>query len=362
MIDNKLTAIKNEYEELSKKLSDPGLFSNPQKSQEILKRHSELKKIVDFDEEIEKINKQIKNNEKMIASEKDGEILKIAREEQISLQNKKSVLEEELKGLLYPDETAKYKNIIVEIRAGAGGEEAALFATRLFKMYSQYAQSKNWSVAVIDSNQTPLGGFKEIIFEISGKGAFSNLQYESGVHRVQRVPETEKSGRIHTSTASVAILPEIEEEEITIRNEDIIFETYRAGGPGGQNVNKVETAVRLIHKPTGVIVACQVERSQARNREKAMKILQSKIIQAQKEKQQEAEGQMRKSQIGTADRSEKIRTYNFPQDRITDHRIKENWYGIEKIMSGAMGEVIRSLKERMEKLNIKEMDISNSKN
>lgn len=342
----KVLGLKKEFEELEKKLSDPEFFSNFKKSQDLLKRHAELKEILELSDKLERVEKNLKENNELISSETDEDILSMAREEISSLQSQKEKMGKDLGELISPDETAKYKNIIVEIRAGTGGDEAALFAANLFKMYERYAQSRGWSAAIIDSNQTDLGGIKEISFEISGKGTYSDLQYESGVHRVQRVPETEKSGRIHTSAASVAILPVVEQEEIAIKNEDILFEAYRAGGPGGQNVNKVETAVRLIHKPTGLVVTCQVERSQARNREKAMQILASKLVVSQKEKQAAEMGQLRKSQIGTGDRSEKIRTYNFPQDRVTDHRIKESWHGIEKIMNGEMDDIIQTLKKR----------------
>lgn len=345
-MDAKLEKLKEEFDELAKKLSDPELFSDFKKSQDLLKRHSELKQIIELNNELEETSKNIKENKQLLHSETDPEMIKIIQEELTSLSSKKTGLESELNEILNPDITSKYKNIIVEIRAGTGGDEAALFATNLFKMYSRYAQIKGWSTAIIDSNQTDLGGMKEVSFEISGKGAYTELQYESGVHRVQRVPETEKSGRIHTSTASVAILPVVEEKEVELKNDDIIFETYRAGGPGGQNVNKVETAVRLIHKPTGIIVNCQVERSQARNRDKAMQILQSKIVQGQIEKQTAEQGELRKSQIGSGDRSEKIRTYNFPQDRVTDHRIKESWHGLEKIMAGEIDDIIQTLKEK----------------
>lgn len=345
-MDPKILKLTEEFKEIEKKLSDPELFSDFKKSQDLVKRHAELKEIIELNEKIQHIEKNIQENEEILSSESDEEILKIAQEELPSLKSKKEKLQKEFEELVNPDETSKYKNIIVEIRAGTGGDEAALFATDLYKMYTRYAESKGWSTSVVDSNQTDLGGIKEISFEISGKGAYTDLQYESGVHRVQRVPETEKSGRIHTSTASVAILPVVEQEDVVIKSEDILFEAYRAGGPGGQNVNKVETAVRLIHKPTGLVVTCQVERSQARNREKAMQILASKLIISQKEKQAAEMGQLRKTQIGTGDRSEKIRTYNFPQDRITDHRIKESWHGIDKVLAGEMGDIVKTIKEK----------------
>lgn len=346
-MDPRLAKTKEEFAVLEKKLSDPELFSDFKKSQDLLKKHSELKELLELDEKIDNIKKNIKENEGLLSSESDEELLKIINDEIASLKSKKEKLEAELNELISPDEASKYKNIIIEIRAGTGGDEAALFATDLYKMYTRYAETKGWKVSVVDSNLTDLGGIKEISLEISGKGTYSDLQYESGVHRVQRVPETEKSGRIHTSAASVAILPVVEHEEVTIKNEDIIFEAYRAGGPGGQNVNKVETAVRLIHKPTGLVVTCQVERSQGRNREKAMQIMASKLIASQKEKQAAEMGQLRKSQVGTGDRSEKIRTYNFPQDRVTDHRIKESWHGLEKILGGEMGPIIKTIKDKI---------------
>lgn len=345
-MDAKILKLTEEFKELEKKLSNPELFSDFKKSQDLLKRHAEIKEILELNEKIQQVEKTIKENEEIISSESDEEILKIAQEELTPLKIQKEKLQKKFEELINPDEAGKYKNIIVEIRAGTGGDEAALFAANLFKMYKRYAEIKGWDTAIIDSNETDLGGVKEISFEISGKGAYSDLQYESGVHRVQRVPETEKSGRIHTSTASVAILPVVEQEDMVIKNEDILFEAYRAGGPGGQNVNKVETAVRLIHKPTGLVVTCQVERSQARNREKAMQILASKLIQSQEEKQAAQMGQLRKNQIGTGDRSEKIRTYNFPQDRITDHRIKESWHGIDKVLNGEMDDIIKTIKEK----------------
>lgn len=234
------------------------------------------------------------------------------------------------------------ENVILEIRAGTGGEEASLFAMDLLKMYSKYAASKKWKVSVLDESRTDLGGLKSAVLEISGENIFSKLQQESGVHRVQRIPKTEKSGRVHTSTASVAVLPEVKEKEIEIKLPDLKIDLFRSSGPGGQNVNKVETAVRLTHLPTGLVVAAQSERTQARNREKAMQILRAKLAQSQKEKVSSAQSDLRRSQIGSAERAEKIRTYNFPQDRITDHRIKKSWHNLESILAGNLDSIIKA--------------------
>ncbi|MBI3671483.1 peptide chain release factor 1, partial [Candidatus Azambacteria bacterium] len=339
--------LKNEYQEIEKTLAAGEVFSDAKKYKEIMQRHSELKDTILKYDELLKIEKNIEENIKISKEETDPEFAKMAEEETTELEKKKTELEKELKDILFPDVRAKYKNIIMEIRAGAGGDEAALFAADLLKMYSRYAQKKGWEVSVIDSHDNPLGGFKEVIFEISGKGCYSDMFYESGVHRVQRIPETEKQGRIHTSTISIAVLPEVPISEITINPSDIKFETFRSGGPGGQNVNKVETAVRVIHIPTGVVVASQAERSQARNKEKALQILQSKLVQAQEEKQAKELSEARKEQVGTADRSEKIRTYNFPQDRVTDHRIKQSWHNMELILDGEIDDIINTLKENL---------------
>lgn len=239
----------------------------------------------------------------------------------------------------------KTDNIIIEIRAGAGGDEASIFAADLFRMYSKYAQSQNWGVFILDSNQSSLKGYKSIVAEIKGENAYEQLKHESGVHRVQRIPVTEKSGRIHTSTASVAVLPKVTPVEVQINPSDIDYGTFRSSGPGGQNVNKVETAVRLTHKPTGIVVECQSERSQARNREKAMEILRAKIYQEQQEKQQTELAQERREQIGTAMRAEKIRTYNYPQNRITDHRIGKSWHNLENIMEGKLDKVVKDMEK-----------------
>lgn len=240
------------------------------------------------------------------------------------------------------------KSIILEIRAGAGGDEASIFAADLFRMYSRYAQSQGWSVLTLDSHASSLKGYKSVVAEIKGENAYENLKYESGVHRVQRIPVTEKNGRIHTSTASVAVLPKVEAIEVQINPNDIDFGTFRSSGPGGQNVNKVETAVRLTHQPTGIVVECQVERSQARNREKAMEILRAKIYQAQQEKQQQEMAQERREQIGTAMRAEKIRTYNYPQNRITDHRINKSWHNLEDILEGKLDKPIKDMRKLMQ--------------
>ncbi len=347
MFEKEFKKLKEEYQELEKEFASGELFSDTQKYKELSQRYAELKDIIPKYDKLKEIEKNIEESTKMLKEETEEELLKLVEEELTELNSQKKESEKEIKNILFPDKKAKYKNIIMEIRAGAGGDEAALFASDLLKMYSRYAQKKGWNVSVINSHNNPLGGFKEVTFEISGRGSYSDMFYESGVHRVQRIPETEKQGRIHTSTVSVAVLPEVPASEVTINPSDLRFETFRSGGPGGQNVNKVETAVRVIHIPTGVVVASQVERSQARNKEKALQILQSKITQEQEEKQARELSQARKEQVGTADRSEKIRTYNFPQDRITDHRIKKSWHNMELILDGEIDDIVEELKKEL---------------
>ena len=339
--------LKAERRDLEEQLARNEAVFDLKKRAAIAKRYAEVEEILELCARILKIKTEIHNNESLIASGEDTALAELAQEEIAQLHVKKEKTERDLSELLSPDAYAKYKSAIIEIRAGAGGDEAALFVAALYRMYMRYAQRKGWNFSLIDSNQTSLGGFKEIVFEIAGKSVYADMRHESGVHRVQRIPDTEKQGRIHTSTASVAILPQAEESDVTINPVDIKMETYRSGGAGGQNVNKVETAVRLIHLPTGFVVASQAERSQARNKEKAMRILQAKITQAQKEKEQEERGKLRNKQIGTADRSEKIRTYNFPQDRVTDHRAKLNWHNLEGIMDGDIGAMLDDIKNAL---------------
>ncbi len=339
-------AVKKEYEELLQKLSDPELISNWEKFEELSKRKNYLERIIEKGEEIKEIENKIEENKEIIKAGEDPELFSLAETEMVQLQGKKSALEKELDNFLKGNvNNSDPQAIIVEIRAGTGGEEAALFVGDLFQMYSKYAQAQNWKEIVLDSHHTEIGGFKEIVFELKGGNVFSKMKYEAGVHRVQRIPVTEKSGRIHTSTASVAVLPKPKATQIKINPQDLKIDFYRASGPGGQYVNKRETAVRLTHLPTGLVVTSQTERNQLQNKENALKILEAKLLERNQIMEEETLSGNRKTQIGWAKRSEKIRTYNFPQDRITDHRIKKGWHNIEKIMTGDLESIVSTLQK-----------------
>ena len=336
----KLEDVEKRYEELTKIISDPEVIANQTEWQKAMKEHASMEEIVLKFREYKKIKQSMEEAEELM---QDPDMKELAEEEYYASKEKLPKLEEELKVLLIPKDPDDDKNIICEIRAGAGGEEAALFAGTLFRMYTMYAEKKHWKLEILNENETGLGGYKEISFMITGKGVYSRLKFESGVHRVQRVPDTESSGRIHTSTATVAVLPVVEDVEIEINPADIKMEVFRSSGAGGQHINKTSSAVRLIHEPTGIVVECQTERSQFQNRDNAMKMLRTKLYEIEKQKQDSEIANSRKSQVGSGDRSEKIRTYNYPQGRITDHRIGMSIYQMENFLNGDIDEMIDNL-------------------
>ena len=348
----KFESVKNEYQEITKQLSSPEILSDPQKMAELGKKQAEMQDLMSLIDRFEKIECDMKNNAELINTEEDEEMKKMAMDENIELSRKKETLEKKIEMMLLSKDPNDSKNVIMEIRAGAGGDESALFAASLFRMYSKYAEMNSWRISVLNSNRTELGGFKEIVFEINGKNVYGKLKFESGVHRVQRVPETEKMGRVHTSTATVAVLPQAEEVELKLNEKDLRIDTFASSGPGGQSVNTTMSAVRITHLPTGLVVSCQDEKSQHKNKDKAMKVLRSRLLQLEEEKRAKELGDKRKSQVGTGDRSEKIRTYNFPQNRLTDHRIGLTLYNLSDVMEGDLDEIIDKLKtaDRAEKL------------
>ena len=337
---NKLQAVCNKYEELCARSEQPDFYSDPQRAAKLLREKNDLEPIVEAYQAYRTAEQTILDAQELMA---DPEMREMAQEEFRQAKEEKQLLYDKLQILLLPKDPNDHKNVIVEIRGGVGGEESALFAHSLFRMYSMYAAKMGWTVELMNYNETELGGVKEADFVINGRGAYSRMKYESGVHRVQRVPEKESGGRVHTSTATVAVLPEMEEVDVQINPADIEMQVYRASGAGGQHVNKTSSAVRLIHKPSGIVVACQEERSQVQNREKCMRLLASKLYEIEQEKLESAVTGMRRSQVGTGMRNERIRTYNFPQGRVTDHRIGLTLYKIDAVMDGDLEEIINAL-------------------
>ncbi|PID28113.1 MAG: peptide chain release factor 1 [Candidatus Cloacimonadota bacterium] len=340
----KLDALRKECEELQKRVIDPAEMSDQRGYRKISKRFNELQAIMQCYDKILDLNKQIEENKEMLSTEEDPDMLEMVKEDIADLESQLPESEEKLKDLLAPKDPNDEKNCIVEIRAGTGGEEAALFAADLYRMYSYFAEKKGWKKNEVSSNETGIGGFKEVIFSLSGENVYGTMKFESGVHRVQRVPETESSGRVHTSAISVAVLPEADEIDVEINDNDLRIDVYRSSGHGGQSVNTTDSAVRITHIPTGLVVTCQDEKSQLKNKTKAMKVLRSRLLANEIEKAQAERANARKSQVGSGDRSAKIRTYNFPQSRVTDHRINLTSYKLSGVLIGELEEFIEALK------------------
>jgi len=340
---DKLAELERQFIELEQRLGDPEVLQDPVQLQKVAKAHADLEEIVSRYREYKQVTDELQATRAMLEEQLEPELRELAKEELARLEEREEELRQELRRLLLPKDPNDEKNIIMEIRAGAGGEEAALFAADLFRMYTRYAENRGWRVEMMSASPTELGGFKEVIFMIHGKNAYSRLKYESGVHRVQRVPVTEASGRIHTSTATVAVLPEAEEVDVEIRPEDLRIDVFRSGGHGGQSVNTTDSAVRITHLPTGLVVTCQDERSQLQNKEKALRVLRARLLDMKRRAQEEELAQARRSQVGTGERSERIRTYNFPQGRMTDHRIGLTLYRLDSILEGDLDEVIDAL-------------------
>jgi peptide chain release factor 1 len=341
-IFNKLDEVESRFLELETLLGDPKVLANPKEMQRVAKERAEISKLVETYRSYKRVQEEISESRALLA-EGDEEIRTLAKAEIQALQDRAAALEQELKILLLPKDPRDHKNVLLEIRAGAGGEEAALFVADLFRMYSKFAERNHWRVEIMSQNATGLGGFKEIIAMVEGRGAFSRLKYESGVHRVQRVPVTEASGRIHTSTVTVAVLPEADEIDIEINPNDLRIDVFRSSGPGGQSVNTTDSAVRITHLPTGMVVTCQDEKSQHKNKAKALKVLRARLLEQAQAEQHDEISQERRSQVGTGDRSERIRTYNFPQNRVTDHRLNLTLYRLDRILEGELDEIIDAL-------------------
>ncbi len=358
MISEKLDTLERRYSELHKLMEDPEVSTNPTRLREITRELSDLEELVGKYRAYRTTAEALEKTRELMREDGDEELRALAREEAERLEADEHALEQEIRLLLLPKDPRDEKDIYVEIRGGTGGEEAALFAADLFRMYTRYAENKRWKVALVDENRTGLKGFKEVVFEVKGRGAFSRLKYESGVHRVQRVPLTEAQGRIHTSTATVAVLAEVDDIEIDIRPEDLKVDIYHASGHGGQNVQKVATAVRITHLPTGIVVACQDERSQLQNRMRAMSVLRARLYEQELEKQQREVTESRRSQVGTGERAEKIRTYNYPQDRVTDHRINLTVHNLPRVLDGELDEIIDALVAEDQSERLKEAGIA----
>jgi peptide chain release factor 1 len=338
----KLESIERRYEELEQELASPEVYSDPDRYSKIAKAHADLRDIVERYREYNTLAAALEDNRELLKDE-DPEIRELAKQEVESVEERLPVVEQELKLLLLPKDPLDEKNIILEIRAGTGGEEAALFAADLYRMYLRFAENKSWKVEEMSASETGTGGYKEVIANIAGNNVYSWLKYESGIHRVQRVPATESQGRIHTSAVTVAIMPEAEEVDVEISPEDLRIDVFRASGPGGQSVNTTDSAIRITHEPTGIVVSCQDEKSQHKNKAKALKVLRSRLLQAEQERRDAEEAESRRAQVGTGDRSGRIRTYNFPQGRVTDHRINLTLYRLEEILQGALEELIEAL-------------------
>jgi len=355
MLD-KLEGIAERYHEVEQLISDPDIMKDLQRYKELMQEHSQLRELVEEFEKYKQVAQEVEEAEALIGEEADPEMREMAKEELQSLEEKRDTLTDHLKTLLIPKDPLDGKNIIMEIRAGTGGEEAALFAADLYRMYSRFAEENNWKTELLSSNETGIGGFKEISISIAGKNVYENLRYESGVHRVQRVPSTESGGRIHTSAVTVAVLPEAEETDIQINQEDLKIDVFRSSGPGGQSVNTTDSAVRITHIPSGTVVTCQDEKSQHKNKAKALRVLRARIYEEEESKLQEERAEARKSQVGSGDRSERIRTYNFPQNRVTDHRINLTVHKLDQIMQGNLNEIIENLKYSARQEYLKEVE------